>query len=197
MQNTIFNTPVVKHIIRAISIVLMKLLGWKTSGVFPDEPKYVIIVAHHTSNWDMLYGMIAAFKEKADVYYLAKHQLFRFPMGCLMRWAGGIRLDRRTRGDTVESTIDMFRKHDRLAIAMSPEGTRSKRDSWKTGFYYIAEGAGVPILLGFLDYRTKTAGLGPLIYPSGDIEKDFGLIRDFYSGITARRPENASLISLP
>ncbi len=193
MHFTIFNTPIVRHLLRGISLALMKALGWKKSGALPELPQYVMIVAPHTSNWDFLYGAITAFALKFDVYFMAKHQLFRFPFGPLMRWLGGISIDRRQSGNTVDHTIDMFKKYERLVVAIPPEGTRSKVDNWKTGFYYIAAGAGVPVVMAFIDYGKKTAGVGPLLYPSGDIDCDMISIRNFYNGIAGRYRDKTSL----
>ncbi len=159
MHYTIFNTPVVAHFFRGISFIIIKVLGWKTSGSLPDIPRYVLIVAPHTSNWDLLYGAITAFALKLDVYFMAKHQLFRWPFGPLMRWLGGLRIDRRVSGDTVRHAVDMFNMYDKLVIAVPPEGTRSKVASWKTGFYYLAIEARVPILMGYIDYGKKTGGV--------------------------------------
>ncbi|MBN2078446.1 MAG: lysophospholipid acyltransferase family protein [Spirochaetes bacterium] len=197
MHYTIFNTPVVKHIFRGFSLLFMKALGWRTEGALPDIPRYVLIVAPHTSNWDLLFGAVTAFALRLDVYFMAKHQLFRFPFGPLMKWIGALRIDRRVHADTVKHAVETFREHERLVIAVPPEGTRAKVKHWKTGFYYIAAGAGVPVVMAFIDYGRKTAGVGPVITPYGDIDADMGAIRKFYDGISGRYREKTSEAALP
>ena len=192
LHYTIFNTPVVKHIFRGLSLLLMKALGWRTEGALPDIPRYVLIVAPHTSNWDLLFGAVTAFALRLDVYFMAKHQLFRFPFGPIMRWIGALRIDRRVHADTVGHAVETFREHDRLVIAIPPEGTRARVKHWKTGFYYIALGAGVPVVMAFIDYGRKTAGVGPVLVPSGDIDADMRSVREFYDGIAGRYRDKTS-----
>lgn len=193
IQYTMFNTPIITHILWAIAFVLRKLLGWKDVGTLPDVPQYIAILAFHTSNWDVFYGILIAFAFKVDIYFMAKHQLFRFPFAPLVRFLGGIPIDRSVSSNTVQATIDMFKKHERFAIALAPEGTRKKVEKWKTGFYHIACGANVPIVLAFLNYKTKTGGVGDVIYPTGDMQTDFIKIRKYYEQVTAYYPEKASL----
>ncbi len=196
LHYTIFNTPVVKHIFRGLSLLLMKALGWRTEGALPDIPRYVLIVAPHTSNWDLLFGAVTAFALRLDVYFMAKHQLFRFPFGPLMRWIGALRIDRRVHADTVKHAVETFREHERLVIAVPPEGTRARVKHWKTGFYYIAAGAGVPVVMAFIDYGRKTAGVGPVLVPSGDIDADMRSVRKFYDGIAGRYRDKTSAAAL-
>ncbi len=193
IQYTIFNTPIVNHMLRVIAFVLRKLLGWKKVGTLPDFPHYVAILAFHTSNWDVFYGTLFAFSFKVDIYFMAKNQLFRFPFAPLVRFLGGIPIDRSVSSNTVQATIDMFKKHKKFAIALAPEGTRKKVEKWKTGFYHIAVGANVPIILAFLDYKSKSGGVGAIIYPTGNLQADFEKIKNFYMTVNARYPELASL----
>ena len=196
MHYTIFNMPIIKNLFRGISIFLMNLLGWKKSGSLPDIPQYVLIVAPHTSNWDLFYGIIVAFSMKLDVYFMAKKELFRRPFGPVMKWLGGIPIERSVSDHTVDLVIRTFREGGRLVLAIAPEGTRSRVKSWKTGFYHIAAGAGVPIQLGFLDYSSKTGGMGPLIVPTGDFEKDMKIIREFYHCVKGRSADKAGPVSV-
>ena len=181
---TIFNTPLITPLLRLISLGIIKILGWKTAGSKPEFKKYILIVAPHTTNWDLLYGSITAFALRLDLCYMAKHQLFRMPFGSLMRWLGGIKVDRRESHNTVSETISLFNKYENLVIAVSPEGTRSRVKHWKTGFYHIATGANIPIVAAFINIPEKTAGVGPVFYPSGNIEKDILKIGDFYRSIS-------------
>ena len=192
MRYSIFNTPVVKSFLRGISLILLKILGWKTSGELPQEEKYVIIVAPHTSNWDLFYGFILAFALKLDARYIAKKELFRGLFSPLMKWTGGIPIDRLLSSHIVEQMTSIFKERERFVLALAPEGTRHRKDCWKSGFYHIALNAHAPILLAFIDYESKTGGAGPLIYPTGDLEKDMIIIRNFYRTVKGKYPENTS-----
>lgn len=186
MHYTVFNTPVIKLFLRGLSLFFLKILDWKTVGQLPEESKYVIIIAPHTSNWDVLYGVFVAFTLKLDACYMAKKELFRWPFAPLMKWLGGIPIDRTTSGHTVNQMIQKFNESERFVLAIAPEGTRRKVEYWKSGFYHIAEGAHVPILLGFLDYVGKKGGVGPRIHPAGDIYRDMQTIQDFYITIKGK-----------
>jgi 1-acyl-sn-glycerol-3-phosphate acyltransferase len=129
------------------------------------------------------------------VSWMGKHTLFAPPLGTVMRAFGGVAVDRTKRSNTVQSAIDLLRTRDELFLIVAPEGTRA-RARWKTGFYHIALGANVPILCGFLDFATKTGGLGDLVYPTGNIETDLGKVRAFYAGIQGKRPERCGEIEL-
>lgn len=192
MRYTMFNTPVVKSLLRGIALVLLKLLGWKTSGELPRQEKYVLIVAPHTSNWDLFYGIILAFALKLDARYIAKRELFRGPFSPLMTWSGAIPVDRSSSHHIVEQMSSVFKEKERFVLALAPEGTRRRKDSWKSGFYYIALDARVPILLAFIDYSKKAGGAGPLIYPTGNLKQDISVIRDFYQTVQGKYPENTS-----
>ena len=169
--------------------LLLKGMGWKTAGEVPDSPKYVMIGYPHTSNWDVPIGLLIFTALGVRLQWVGKHTLFKNPLGYLSRWLGGIPINRETTKNFVQQVADVFKEHDTLVITLSPEGTRSKTEFWRTGFYYIALGAGVPIACAFLDYKNKRGGFGPLLYPSGDIEKDFETFRAFYNGISGKFPE--------
>ncbi|MCE5212093.1 MAG: lysophospholipid acyltransferase family protein [Deltaproteobacteria bacterium] len=196
MHYTMFNTPVIKSLLRGISLVLLKILGWKTSGNLPREIKYVLIVAPHTSNWDLFYGIILAFALKLDARYIAKKELFRGPSSPLMTWSGAIPVDRSSSHHIVDQMVSVLKEHENFVLALAPEGTRHRKDYWKSGFYHIALNAHVPILLAFIDYASKTGGAGPLIYPTGDLEQDMSVIRNFYLTIKGRHPENTSPVMI-
>ncbi len=170
---------------------VLKITGWRVEGRVPaDIPKSVMIVAPHTSNWDFPIGLMASFALELKGYWVGKHTLFRRPFGGLMRWLGGIPIDRGSSKNFVEQAADYFRERENFILVLAPEGTRKRVDEWKTGFYYIARAAGVPIICAFLDYNRKVAGIGPAIFPTGDIRADMQKIREFYRGIGAKRPEN-------
>ena len=189
MQMTIFTTPVIKTIFRWLALLILKLKGWKITGERPAIKKYVMIAAPHTTNWDFFYGLLMILYFKSEVHWMGKKQIFRFPFGWLMKWFGGVPVDRSRSNNLVQAVVDEFNKSESLVITVPPEGSRSKVDSWKTGFYYIAAGAGVPILLAFLDYDKKTGGYGTLFMPTNDIESDMIKIRGFYKDIRGKHKD--------
>lgn len=192
-QRTLFSTPVVTALLRALSHFLLAIRGWRTQGVLPDTPKYVMIAAPHTSNWDLPIMLMMAFAMRADVFWMGKHTLFRGVFGPFFRWLGGVAVDRSKANNLVDQTIEVFRERERFALVIAPEGTRKLASHWKTGFYHIARGAGVPIALGFIDYRHKIGGVGPIFTPSGDLERDMAVIREFYADITGKYSAESTL----
>ncbi|MDO8702892.1 MAG: lysophospholipid acyltransferase family protein [Undibacterium sp.] len=189
MNYTIFDTPVVNSLMRGLSLVGLRLAGWRVEGTAPTEAKYVLIAAPHTSNWDFPVTLMVCFALRLNVYWMGKTSLFPPFIGGIMRWLGGIPVNRTQAGNLVQSTIEAFHANERLTVIVPPEGTRGKVSHWKTGFYYIAHGAGVPIALGFLDFKRKVGGIGALFHPTGDIAKDMQVIQEFYAGITGKNPK--------
>lgn len=174
----------------------MSLTGWKFEGELPPQGKFILICAPHTSNWDFIYLLAIMFMLRIKVSWVGKHTLFKKPFGGFMRWLGGIPVDRRSAHGVVDQIVDRFVETDNLIIAMTPPGTRSKTDRWKSGFYHICYKAQIPILLGYADYAKKKAGTGHSFIPSGDIKKDMDIIRDFYKDIRGGNPEQESVIIL-
>jgi len=166
------------------------LRGWHFVGAMPDLPKFVVIVAPHTSNWDFLVGVGALFALGLRISFLGKDSIFRGPTGRIVRWLGGIPVDRSVRRDRVAEMVETFREHDSLVIGLAPEGTRKRVTEWKTGFYQMALGAKVPIVPVAFDYARKAIIIGPPVYPTGDATREIANIRKFFSGVTAKRPEN-------
>lgn len=189
MQRTLFETPVIGTIFYWISVIFLKIMGWRRDGQLPDLPQYVMIAAPHTSNWDMPITLALAFVFRIKVYWMDKVTIFKWPFRTLMMWLGGIPIDRSKSNNIVEQSISAFKENDHLVMIIPPEGTRKKVRYWKTGFYHIAHGAGVPIVLGYLDYARKTGGIGPVVYTTGDIDADMKIIRKFYAGITGKYPD--------
>lgn len=189
MKMTIYDTPVIKHIIPMISKFIFFCIGWKATGKLSGVRKCVMIAAPHTTNWDYFYTLLVSFILRIKISAMGKKSLTEGPFGGIMKWLGIIPIDRSKSNNIVESTIQQFNENDDLVIVVPPSGTRGKVAYWKTGFYYIALGAGVPIALGFIDYGNKTGGIGPVIYPTGDIDADMIEIRKFYSTITGKYPE--------
>jgi len=170
----------------------MKFKGWEFEGKLPPEGKFMLICAPHTSNWDFVYLLAIMFMLRIKVSWMGKHTLFKKPFGGIMRWLGGISIDRRSTHGVVDQIADHFKANDDLIIAIAPEGTRHKTDHWKSGFYHIANKAQVPLLLGYVDYEKKKAGTGPAFVPTGNITKDMDIIRDFYKDIRGDHPEDES-----
>ena len=181
LQNTMFTTPIIHPLLRMLSIVMLKVCGWRVEGEFPKELKQCVVIgAPHTTNWDMPFSLMIAFALNTPLYWVGKSSIFRFPFGFLMRWMGGIPVDRSKSHNMVEATITKFSSFSELRIMMAPEGTRSEVQSWKSGFYYIAHGANVPIVLGYIDYKKKRGGILGVFTPSGDYEDDLKLIQARY-----------------
>lgn len=173
----------------ALARLILKIGGWTTVGHYPDVRKAVLIAAPHTSNWDGIWGMVYRVAARLDIHFFAKQSLFWFPLGTILRALGGVPLDRTRSGGAVQQAVDMFAANESLCFGLSPEGTRKYTEYWKTGFYRIAEQAGVPIVLGFFDYANRRIGIGPIVEITGDREADLAVMRDFFAGCTAKHPE--------
>lgn len=191
MNYTIFDTPVCKTLLRWFSIFFLRITGWRTEGRLPAIPKFVLVGAPHTSNWDLPYMLFIVFIFRAKIYWMGKETIFRKPFKRFSKWLGGIPVDRSKSYDVVAQSIQQFNENENLILTIAPSGTRKRVKTWKTGFYHIANGANVPILLGFLDYQRKVGGFGPMLYPTGDIESDMKTIRKFYAGVTGKYPEKS------
>ncbi|MGE0132880.1 MAG: lysophospholipid acyltransferase family protein [Blastocatellales bacterium] len=196
MRYTIFDTPGISALLRGLFLSCLKIFGWRVEGRLPDVNKMVVIAAPHTSNWDLPILLGVAFALRIKARWLGKHSLFRWPFGALFTWMGGIPVNRSASQNLVSQAVEMFRGSEKLILAIPPEGTRGKVSHWKTGFYYIAVGAETPIVMGFIDYKRKAAGLGPALYPTGDIEADMKTFRNFYANVTGKYPDKAGLPTL-
>jgi 1-acyl-sn-glycerol-3-phosphate acyltransferase len=190
MHRTIFDTPVVNNVLRAASRSFLRWNGWVVEGSLPPSAhKAVLIAAPHTSNWDLPYTLMVAFCLNLHVYWMGKASIFTFPFGGVMRWLGGIPVDRSKSNNLVAASAQALRDADGpVQLVVPPEGTRGRTRHWKTGFYYIAQEAGVPIVLAYMDYEKKRSGLGPLFTPTGDVERDMAQIKQFYAGIKGNNP---------
>ncbi len=197
MHKTVFESPFFSGLMRALSVLFLKIAGWRRVGRLPDLPKFVMIGAHHTTNWDapIAIAMVFAFRLKA--YWLGKHTAFRWPFAGLLRWLGGIPIDRTKSTDVVGQMVEEMKKRAELVLLLAPEGTRKKVTRWKTGFYHIARESGVPIVLSFLDYARKEGGLGPVFQPTGNFETDMAEILKFYATVTGKHPERMGMVEIP
>ena len=177
---------------------LFKITGWKIVGEIPAEArKCVMIAAPHTSNWDLVYARAAFYIMKVPLKYTIKKEWMEYPvMGSFLRWLGAIPIERsKKKGGMVDAMANLFNNYEELAVMVTPEGTRKFVTRWKTGFYYVALKAGVPIVLGYLDYDKKHAGIGKVVHPSGNLQQDMEEILQFYSTIIPRHPLRGVILS--
>ena len=182
---------------RRLFVWLFKIQGWKIDANLPaGHEKCVVIAAPHTSNWDFLYSLAVFFKLKIPVRFLAKKELFVWPIKGLLKNMGGIAVQRSKKSNLVDDIIAMFSHEKELMLMIPAEGTRSSVARWKTGFYHVALGANVPVLLGYLDYDKKIAGFGPLLQMTGNPVTDAGMIKDFYRNIKGKHPEKFDVEAL-
>jgi 1-acyl-sn-glycerol-3-phosphate acyltransferase len=173
---------------RGLGRLYLRLSGWRVEGRIPGAAKAVVIAAPHTSNWDLPLMLAVSYELGIRPAWLGKLELFRWPFGGLMRWLGGLPVDRRIRQNLVHQAVASFDAVERLYLVIPPSGTRSRATHWKSGFYHIARGARVPIACAFLDYRRRVGGIGPVLAPSGDLVADMARIRAFYAGVTGKIP---------
>lgn len=175
---------------RPFYVLIFKIIGWRVVGQMPDQKKFIIAVAPHTSNWDFLVGVAArSLLRIYDAQFLGKSSLFKPPFGWFFRMLGGHPVDRSSKQDQVEQVVNLFNKHEKFILALAPEGTRKKVDKLKTGFYYIARGAHVPIVPVGFDFGGKQVVVSDPVYPSEDIHADMEKIMSFYRTIRGRNPE--------
>ena len=180
-------------IVPVIASTLLKMAGWRNVGEIPNIPQAVVLALPHTSNVDGIYAMPCLFALDLKVSIMAKHTLFKIPVFAqLLSWMGVIPIVRENKGSVLQASIDKFKTGEPLFLGLAPEGTRQYTESWKTGFYYLALGAGVPILPVAMDYKTKEVQFLSLVYPSGDIEADLPKIYAQYKGVVPRHPERLS-----
>ena len=176
-----------------IAAALLKAAGWRTVGEIPNIPQAVVLALPHTSNVDGVYAIPGLFALDLKISIMGKHTLFKVPvLAQLLNWIGVVPIDRSNKGSVLQASIDRFKTGEPLFLGLSPEGTREYTKNWKTGFYYLAVGAGVPILPVALDYKTKEIRFMSLVYPTGNIEADLPKIYVQYQGVLPRHPERLS-----
>jgi len=176
-------------VVALIGRVIYSLMGWTCTGTTPTLKKYVIIAAPHTSNWDGILLIGAASMLNLNLFFFGKDSLFKGPLGWFLRRRGGIPLDRSRNQSFVSQAVSWFDRHETFAIGVAPEGTRKLTAGWRTGFYYIALQAKVPIVLGYIDYAKKEGGILPeVLIPTGDIDRDFETLQRLYGPLAARHP---------
>ena len=182
--------------IQTLSRSVLALFGWHLEPQVPAEYKIIIIGAPHTSNWDFPMSLLALSALGLRFSWIGKHTMFKGPSGRFFEKIGGIPVNRTAGSGFIDQMVCAFATRDRLVLAIAPEGTRTKKDHWKAGFYRIAVRSRVNICLGFIDYPTRTIGLGPVLVPSGDVIADFAVIKKFYQDKRGKHPEQASMVCL-
>jgi 1-acyl-sn-glycerol-3-phosphate acyltransferase len=170
------------------------LFGWHTDGKLPDGlTRAIVIVAPHTSYWDFVIGRLTFWNSNVKMRVLIKKEAFVPIFGWFLRMLGGLPVDRGKKNNMITQVADLFRENKNLIVVITPEGTRKRVRHWKKGFYLIAREAKVPIVLAFIDYGNKTGGIGPMIHPSGNYQKDMEFIQEYYSSKKGRHPERFNL----
>lgn len=192
-MTTISNGPpgLTARMVRRLLLAMYRVRGWRALGQVPEPRRFILIAAPHTSNWDFVnfLGLTADLGLRA--HFMGKLSLFKWPIGGFMKQMGGIPVDRRNSGNVVQQMVDEFARRAEFMLTVAPEGTRGKTAKWRTGFYQIALAAKVPMVVGFMDYGTKTGGLGPLIWPSGDFRADMLKVLEVYRTCIPKIPERA------
>jgi len=190
-HTTIFRSQLLTRLLRWICTAILRADGWQIeAGLPPGLSKCVLIAAPHTSNWDFVYLLLASFALRLNIYWMGKASLFAGPFGPVMRWLGGIAVIREQSGNLVAASVEALKNAEGpVQLVVPPEGTRSRVRRWKTGFYYIAVGAELPILPAYLDFGQRRLGLGPVFHPTGDIERDMPQIQAFYAPMRGKNPQ--------
>ncbi len=187
MRLTIFNTPIISQLLSLTARLLMKICGWTIEGQKPTHRRFVMIGAPHTSNWDLMVLMGVALSMRTPIFWLGKSSLFRGPCGPVMRYLGGIPVHRERKNNLVGKAVSAFTCHDRFVLALSPEGTRTAVNQWRTGFWHIANQAKVPIIPAYADLSRKIAGTGSAYKTTGDMDKDIANLQAFYAPYLSNR----------
>ena len=183
MKLTIFNTPVLSPLLHLLAKASLRVTGWKVEGQFPDLPKFVIIGAPHTSNWDFMMFLAVIFQQRANVRFMGKSSLFNNPLGWFFYWCGGIPVDRSKAQGLVEQMVQACHESERFILTIAPEGTRDKVREWKRGFYHIAKNSSIPVVMAVVDGMRKVVGIGQIFHPTDDIEADMKAIQGFFAGM--------------
>jgi 1-acyl-sn-glycerol-3-phosphate acyltransferase len=187
-QTTIFNTPILSGLFHYLAKVVMRLLGWRVEGSLPDLAKFVLIGAPHTSNWDFVLFLGVIFTLRANVRFMGKMELFRWPIGAFFRYCGGVPVERSKSTGLVDQMVEACNTSDNFILTIAPEGTRHHVQEWKRGFYHIAKGAGIPIVMAIVDGKHKTVHIGQVFHPTENMEADMTAIKGFFTGIVGINP---------
>ena len=191
MQYTLFNTPIISSILRVISKITLKIIGWRVIGSLPaDQRKYVLIVAPHTSNWDFFLFVLTVSVLRLQPSVLIKDTLFVGPLGWFLRYCGAVPVNRRQAGSLVTYISGIYEAREEFVLIITPEGTRSPNANWKRGFHHVATTAEVPILVVYVDSVTRTIGIEGLMEPTGDVDTDLRELKTFFDTKSGLKPKN-------
>jgi len=185
---TIFNTPILSKFFHYLTRLIMRLVGWRVDGKLPDLPKFVLIGAPHTSNWDFVLFLGVIFTLRANVRFMGKAEVFRFPIGWFFRYCGGVPVDRSKSTGLVDQMVKASKESKRFILTIAPEGTRHHVSEWKRGFYHIAKNAGIPIVMAIVDGKHKEVRVGQVFHPTEDIEADMKTIKGVFEGVVGINP---------
>jgi 1-acyl-sn-glycerol-3-phosphate acyltransferase len=188
LKTTIFNAPFLSRIFHYLARFFLWLFGWKVEGQLPDLPKFVLIGAPHTSNWDFVMFLAIIFFLRANVRFMGKAELFRNPFGWFFYWCGGIPVDRSKSQGLVEQMVVACKKSNQFILTIAPEGTRHYVSEWKLGFYHIAKSAGIPVVMAIVDGAKKTLCLGQVFHPTENMDADIKAIKRFFAGMVGINP---------
>lgn len=172
-----------------IGKLMLMIFRWGFINDVPNVKKCVIVIGPHTSNWDFVFGLSGLLATGIKASWMGKHSIFKLPFRRMLRWVGGIPIERSASSGVVDSMVNRFKTSEKFVLALAPEGTRSKVDQWKTGFYHIAMGAHVPIFMVSLDYKDKAIILGPLFDPTGNVEADIEKMQAVFSQVQAKKTD--------
>ncbi len=185
-----------RGVVARISFAVLRAFGWRIVLARPVPMKCVVVFYPHTSNWEFAIGILTKWAVGLNIRYVGKDGLFRWPFGALFRRWGGIPVNRRLSTGFIGQMREEFERHDDFRLAIAPEGTRSRTEHWKSGFYHLARAAGVPVALAFIDYPTQRIGVGAYVDLSGDPAADMRRIAAFYSDKHGHRPGNQGPVAL-
>jgi len=188
VNTTIFTTPILSKFFHYLAKVLMRAAGWRVEGKLPDLPKFVLVGAPHTSNWDFMLFLGVVFTLQANVRFMGKAELFRSPIGWFFYWCGGYPVDRSKPQGLVEQMVQACKASEKFILVIAPEGTRHYVSEWKMGFYHIAKTAGIPIAMAKVDGKQKTVHVGQVFHPTEDMEADIKAIKGFFSRLVGINP---------
>lgn len=188
MKTTIFNTPVLSFMFHILAKLIMRLIGWRVDGKLPDLPKFVLIGAPHTSNWDFLLFLGVIFSLRANVRFMGKAEIFRSPLGWFFFYCGGVPVDRKKSTGLVEQMVKACNESEHFILTIAPEGTRHYVSDWKHGFYHIARGAGIPIVVAIVDGKHKEVRIGQVFHPTDNLEADMKTIKGIFNGVVGINP---------
>jgi 1-acyl-sn-glycerol-3-phosphate acyltransferase len=188
LKSTIFNTPILSYLFHHLAKAVMRLAGWQVKGTLPDLPKFILIGAPHTSNWDFVLFLGVIFTLRANVRFMGKVELFRKPFGWFFHYCGGVPVDRKKSTGLVEQMVEACNQSEKFILTIAPEGTRHHVVEWKRGFYHIAKNAGIPIVIAIVDGKHKTVRVGQVFHPTEDMEADLKSIQEFFAGVVGINP---------